>query len=84
MTEDVVESGGSSDRSFSERVKALALTRPLHELDERKGLVTWSDARVYPMAELALHAIDMKRPEGSGQWSHYNGIVRKVFNFGSI
>ncbi|GAA4235002.1 hypothetical protein GCM10022254_41230 [Actinomadura meridiana] len=59
VTGDVIESGGSSDRSFSERVKALSLTRPLHELDERKGLVTWADAKVYPMAELALHAIDI-------------------------
>ncbi|WP_344248063.1 helix-turn-helix domain-containing protein, partial [Actinocorallia libanotica] len=34
-------------------------------------------------ADLGITRIEMKRPEGSGQWSHYNGIVRKVFNFGS-
>ncbi|MFI7131374.1 hypothetical protein ACIBQ1_37220 [Nonomuraea sp. NPDC050153] len=59
MAGDVMASGGSSGSGFSKRVKALSLTKPLHELDERKGLVTWADARAYPMAELALHTIDI-------------------------
>jgi hypothetical protein len=42
----------------SRRLKALACTAPLHDLDARKGLVDWADASTYHMAEIALQAID--------------------------
>jgi hypothetical protein len=45
--------------SFAQRVKALATTAPLHDLDARKSQVQAADYTVYQMAELALHAIDL-------------------------
>lgn len=44
---------------FAQRVKALATTAPLHDLDARKAQVQTADYTVYQMAELALHAIDL-------------------------
>lgn len=44
---------------FAQRVKALATTAPLHDLDARKGQVQNADYSVYQMSELALHAIDL-------------------------
>lgn len=44
---------------FAQRVKALATTAPLHDLDARKAQVQAADYSVYQMAELALHAIDL-------------------------
>lgn len=44
---------------FAQRVKALALTAPLHDLDSRKNQVQTADYSAYQMAELALHAIDL-------------------------
>jgi hypothetical protein len=44
---------------FDQRVKALATTAPLHDMDARKALVQTADYSVYQMAELALHAIDL-------------------------
>lgn len=44
---------------FTQRVKALATTAPLHDLDARKAQVQTADYSVYQMAELALHAIDL-------------------------
>jgi hypothetical protein len=44
---------------FSQRVKALATTAPLHDLDARKTSVQTWDYGVYQMAELALRAIDL-------------------------
>lgn len=46
------------DEALSRRLKALACTAPLHDLDSRKGRLDWSDADVYQMAEIALQAID--------------------------
>lgn len=45
--------------AFSQRIKALATTAPLHDLDSRKSAVQSGDWTVYQMAELALHAIDL-------------------------
>lgn len=57
------ESSYSADRTgsagFSQRVKALAITAPLHDLDARKSSVQVGDWTVYQMAELALNAIDL-------------------------
>ena len=44
---------------FDQRVKALATTAPLHDMDARKAMVQTADYSVYQMAELALHAIDL-------------------------
>jgi hypothetical protein len=46
------------DEGLIRRLKALACTAPLHDLDARKGMLEWVDAEVYQMAEIALHTID--------------------------
>lgn len=46
------------DVGFAQRVKALACTAPLHDLDGRKAQVQSADFTVYQMSELALHTID--------------------------
>ncbi|GAA4979993.1 hypothetical protein GCM10025792_27060 [Pseudonocardia tropica] len=42
---------------MARRLKALACTAPLHDLDARKGRLDW-DATGYQMAEIGLQAID--------------------------
>jgi hypothetical protein len=49
---------GLADEALTRRLKALALTAPLHDLDARKAKLDWADATVYQMAEIALHTID--------------------------
>jgi len=49
----------SSDVGFAQRVKALACTAPLHDLDNRKTQVQAGNFSVYQMSELALNAIDL-------------------------
>jgi hypothetical protein len=44
---------------FAQRVKSLATTAPLHDLEGRKTSVQTADYSVYQMSELALHAIDL-------------------------
>ncbi|WP_214407642.1 hypothetical protein [Pseudonocardia lacus] len=46
------------DDGVARRLKALACTAPLHELDQRKHRLEWVDAGRYQMAEIALQAID--------------------------
>lgn len=46
------------DEGMTRRMKALACTAPLHDLDARKSRLDWADAAVYHMAQIALHAID--------------------------
>jgi hypothetical protein len=56
-----VEAGGAAsvvDDGVARRLKALACTAPLHELDQRKSRLEWVDAASYRMAEVALQAID--------------------------
>ena len=48
-----------SNGGFALRIKALACTAPLHDLDARKNSVQIADYSVYQMAELALTAIDL-------------------------
>jgi hypothetical protein len=50
--------GGLADEGLARRLKALACTAPLHDLDSRKAKLEWADATVYQMAEIALHTID--------------------------
>jgi hypothetical protein len=54
-----MEEFGTAATAFTQRVKALATTAPLHDLDARKSQVQAGDYTVYQMAELALHAIDL-------------------------
>ncbi|MBN6040777.1 hypothetical protein [Amycolatopsis sp. 195334CR] len=48
----------AGDEGLTRRLKALACTAPLHDLDARKAKLDWADATVYQMAEIALHTID--------------------------
>lgn len=61
-----------SDDGLARRLKALACTAPLHDLDARKGRLEWADASAYQMAEIAFLAIDqvtiaMDFDRGAGQ-----------------
>ena len=46
------------DEGLSRRLKALACTAPLHDLDTRRVRLDWCDGDGYQMAEIALQAID--------------------------
>jgi hypothetical protein len=46
------------DEGLARRLKALACTAPLHDLDVRKVRLDWCDASVYQMAEISLQVID--------------------------
>src|SRR6266567_3107238 len=46
------------DEGLARRLKALACTAPLHDLDARKVRLDWCDGAQYQMAEIALQAID--------------------------
>lgn len=48
----------AGDDGVARRLKALACTAPLHDLDARKSRVDWADAARYQMAEIGLQAID--------------------------
>ncbi|RZQ65674.1 hypothetical protein [Amycolatopsis suaedae] len=58
MRADELIGGGLADEGLTRRLKALACTAPLHDLDARKAKLDWADATVYQMAEVALHTID--------------------------
>src|SRR5437016_2818143 len=42
------------DDGLARRLKALACTAPLHDLDARKVRLDWADAAAYQMAEVAF------------------------------
>ena len=48
----------AGDEGLARRLKALACTAPLHDLDSRKTRLDWVDAERYQMAEIGLQAID--------------------------
>ncbi|MDZ5662355.1 hypothetical protein SFC79_11320 [Nocardioides sp. S-58] len=54
-----ITGGAATSTGFAQRVKALATTAPLHDLDIRKSQVQAANYTTYQMAELALHAIDL-------------------------
>jgi hypothetical protein len=58
VRDETWETAVRADEGLSRRAKALACTVPLHELDAHKGRLEWADAKVYLMAEIALHTID--------------------------
>ncbi|MFI1017105.1 hypothetical protein [Streptomyces sp. NPDC020965] len=47
-----------ADEGLTRRLKALACTAPLHDLDIRKAKLPWLDGAQYQMAEVALQIID--------------------------
>ncbi|MET9433923.1 hypothetical protein [Streptomyces sp. NPDC006551] len=47
-----------ADEGLTRRLKALACTAPLHDLDIRKTKLPWLDGSQYQMAEVALQIID--------------------------
>ncbi|MEU1791831.1 hypothetical protein ABZ553_39350 [Streptomyces sparsogenes] len=50
--------GPAADEGLARRLRALACTAPLHDLDARKGSLA-GEYSVYAMAEVALAAIDL-------------------------
>lgn len=53
------QSGGVGvNEGLARRLKALACTGPLHDLDTRKTRFDWADASAYQMAEIAFQVID--------------------------
>jgi hypothetical protein len=58
VREDELLRASLADEGLARRLKALACTAPLHDLDARKAKLDWADATVYQMAEIALHTID--------------------------
>lgn len=50
--------GLALDEGLARRMKALACTAPLHDLDARKTRLDWADASMYQMAEVAFQVID--------------------------
>ncbi|TNC23045.1 hypothetical protein [Amycolatopsis alkalitolerans] len=82
MREADLISGGLVDEGLARRLKALACTAPLHDLDARKAKLDWADATVYQMAEIALHTIDqvtiaMDFDTGAG----HDDVVRRLQPF---
>ncbi len=60
------------DEAMARRLKALACTAPLHQLDSRKTRLDWLDGTDDQMAEITLQAIDqvtiaMDFDRGAGQ-----------------
>lgn len=49
--------GSRGDEGLARRLKALACTAPLHDLDARKSQLQWADAAVYQMAEIGFQAM---------------------------
>lgn len=50
--------GPVADEGLARRLKALACTAPLHDLDARKSRLDWAEAEIYQMAEIAFQVID--------------------------
>jgi hypothetical protein len=68
------------DEGMSRRLKALACTAPLHDLDARKARLDWCDGDGYQMAEIALQAIDqvtvaMDFDRGAGHEDVVRGLL---------
>jgi hypothetical protein len=73
---------GFPDEGLARRLKALACTAPLHDLDARKVRLDWCDGGGYHMAEIALQAIDqvtvaMDFDRGAG----HEDVVNRVLPF---
>jgi hypothetical protein len=74
--------GRPGEDGVARRLKALACTAPLHDLDARKTRLDWADATGYQMAEIGLQAIDqvtlaMDFDHGADQ----SQVVRRLLPF---
>jgi hypothetical protein len=58
LDDGVAAAGLAEDEGLTRRMKALAGTAPLHDLDTRKGRLDWADADTYQMSEVAFQVID--------------------------
>ncbi|GAA1117273.1 hypothetical protein GCM10009642_64030 [Nocardiopsis metallicus] len=55
---DVANIEAFFDEGLERRLKSLACTGPIHDLDVRKGHLDFADATVYAMSEIAFQIID--------------------------
>jgi hypothetical protein len=70
------------DEGLARRLKALACTAPLHDLDVRKVRLDWCDASVYQMAEIALQVIDQVTiAMDFDRGADHDDVVKRVLPF---
>lgn len=70
------------DEGLARRLKALACTAPLHDLDVRKARLDWCDASVYQMAEIALQVIDQVTiAMDFDRGADHDDVVKRVLPF---
>ncbi len=72
----------SADPGLTRRLKALACTAPLHDLDARKVMLDWLSPGDYQMSEIALRIIDlvtiaMDFDQGGG----HDDVITRVLPF---
>jgi len=72
----------SADPGLTRRLKALACTAPLHDLDARKVMLDWLSPGDYQMSEIALRIIDlvtiaMDFDQGGG----HDDVIARVLPF---
>ncbi|MFD0882974.1 hypothetical protein ACFQ08_00110 [Streptosporangium algeriense] len=73
---------GAEGQAFSRRVKALACTTPLHELDAHKNKLDWVAGGAYQMREIALHVIDaVAMAMGFNGGASHDEVVEQVTRF---
>ncbi|HEY2203405.1 MAG TPA: hypothetical protein VGH99_02855 [Pseudonocardia sp.] len=71
-----------ADEAVARRLKALACTAPLHDLDARKAHLEWADATGYQMAEVALRVIDqVTLAMDFDHGADHDQVVRRVLPF---
>ena len=70
------------DEGLARRLKALACTAPLHDLDARKVRLDWCEASVYQMAEIALQVIDQVTiAMDFDRGADHDDVVKRVLPF---
>lgn len=71
-----------ADDGLARRLKALACTAPLHDLDARKPRLDWAEASVYQMAEIAMQVIDQVTiAMDFDRGADHEEVVRRVLPF---
>jgi hypothetical protein len=82
------DEGGSApgralrDEGLARRLKALACTAPLHDLDARKIRLDWCEASIYQMAEIALQVIDQVTiAMDFDRGADHDDVVKRVLPF---
>ncbi len=75
----------SVDDGFSRRLKALATTAPMHDLDARKVHLDWPDAQAYQMSEIAFQIIDQVTiAMDFDRGADHREVIRRVLPFVAI